>query len=99
MTIPVATALNYTLLIAGGLDDVKAEQPPGTDGFMTVLNWITWGVIILGFAGFLVGAGYLAFASYTGREINGFKGIVLAIIVCILAGSAASIIKIFAPGL
>ena len=88
-------------LIASGADTIaalpnpKPEQPPGTDGFTTLLNWIAWGVIVLGLAGFLASAGYLAFASFTGREINGFKGLVICIIVCILATAAGTIIAVF----
>ena len=50
------------------------EQPPGTDGILTVLNWISWIVIVAGMAGFLISAGTLAFAAFTGREVNSFKG-------------------------
>lgn len=82
-------------VLAGGLPNPKPVQPPGTSGFTTLLNWIAWGVIVLGLAGFLVSAGYLAFASFTGREINGFKGLVIAIIVCILATGAGAIMAVF----
>ena len=77
------------------MPDLNPEQPPGTEGFTTVLNWIVWGVIILGLAGFLCSAGYLAFASFTGREIQGFKGLIIAIIACILATAAGAIIAVF----
>lgn len=88
-------------LIASGADTIAAlpnpnpEQPPGTDGFTTLLNWLAWGAIALGLGGFLASAGYLAFASFTGREINGFKGLVISIIVCILATAAGTIIAVF----
>lgn len=58
-----------------------------------MLNWLSWAVIMLGLAGFLASAGFLAFASFTGREINGFKGLILTIIVCILAIGASAIIQ------
>ena len=80
---------------ASALPDPNPEQPPGTDGFTTVLNWIAWAVIVLGLAGFLCSACFLAFASFTGREINGFKGIVISIIVCILATAAGAIMQVF----
>lgn len=77
------------------LPNPTPEQPPGTEGISTVLNWAAWFVIILGVAGFLGGAGYLAFASFTGREINGIKILVLAIITCVLATAAGTIIAVF----
>lgn len=81
--------------LARVLPDPQPEQPPGVEGFTTVLNWLSWGVITLGLAGFLASAGYLAFAAFTGREITGFKGLVLAIIVCILATGAGAIMRVF----
>lgn len=81
--------------IAAVIPNPTPQQPPGTEGFTIILNWIAWAVIIMGVAGFLSSAGYLAFASFTGREINGFKGLVIALIVCILAVSAGTIINVF----
>jgi hypothetical protein len=52
-------------------------------------------VILLGVAGFLCSAGYLAFASFTGREVQGFKGLVVSLLVCILAVAAGTIINVF----
>lgn len=86
-------------LLTAGFDiiatvpDVSPEEPPGVGGLSTVLNWLSWAVIMLGLAGFLASAGFLAFASFTGREINGFKGLILTIIVCILAIGASAIIQ------
>lgn len=77
------------------LPDPTPEQPPGTEGLTTLLNWGSWVVIFLGLGGFLAAAGYLAFAHFTGREINGFKGLVVSIIVCILATSAGAIVRTF----
>lgn len=81
--------------VAATIPNPTPEQPPGTEGFTTILNWIAWAVIIMGVAGFLVSAGFLAFASFTGREINGFKGLIISLIVCILAISAGTIINVF----
>jgi hypothetical protein len=87
--------LSVSVRAAGVLPNPTPVQPPGTEGFTTLLNYISWGVIALGLAGFLCSAGYLAFASFTGREINGFKGLILAILVCILAASAGTIMQVF----
>lgn len=93
----VLTAALVTLMpeSALALPDLDPEQPPGTEGFTTILNWIVWAVIILGLAGFLCSAGYLAFAAFTGREVQGFKGLIIALIVCILATGAGAIIAVF----
>lgn len=87
--------LTTGISIAGTIPNPTPEQPPGTEGFTTILNWIAWAVIIMGIAGFLASAGFLAFASFTGREINGVKGLIISLIVCILAISAGTIINVF----
>jgi hypothetical protein len=87
--------LNTSVGLASVIPNPTPEQPPGTEGFTTILNWIAWAVILLGVAGFLCSAGYLAFASFTGREVQGFKGLVVSLLVCILAVAAGTIINVF----
>jgi len=86
------TALSHAVV---ALPNPTPQQPPGTEGIITVLNWLSWIVIVAGLAGFLISAGTLAFAAFTGREVNSFKGLVLAIIVCVLASAAGVIIQVF----
>jgi hypothetical protein len=82
-------------LASGILPNPTPEQPPGTEGFTQLLNYGAWVVVYLGLGGFLASAGYLAFAHFTGREINGFKGLVIAIVVCVLASAAGAIVQAF----
>jgi len=84
-----------TTVLGVSLPNPNPEQPPGTEGLTTIINWIAWIALFAGLAGFLASAGYLAFASWSGREMQGVKGLVIAIIVCILVGAAGGIIKIF----
>lgn len=81
--------------LAGVLPNPVPEQPPGTEGITTLLNWISWIVIVLGVVGFLSSAGYLGVAAFTGREVQGFKGLALSIVVCILAVGAGAIMQVF----
>ena len=87
----LAAASTYASVIP----DINPEQPPGTDGFLTIVNYLAWGGIILGVCGFICSAGYLAFASFTGREIQGFKGLIIAILVCVLIAAAGTILAVF----
>jgi len=86
---------NHAGQVVANVPQVDPERPPGTEGFTRLLNWLSWFVIIAGVAGFLASAGYLAFASFTGREVNGFKGLVIAAVVCILATGASAILQVF----
>ncbi|MFC0247003.1 hypothetical protein ACWG8W_12330 [Citricoccus zhacaiensis] len=87
----MATASTFASVIP----NPTPEQPPGTEGITTLLNWISWIVIIIGVAGFLASAGSLVFAAFTGREIQGIKGLAIAIIVCGLATGAGAIMRVF----
>lgn len=84
-----------TTFLGATLPNPNPEQPPGTQGLVTVIDWIAWIALFAGLAGFLASAGYLAFASWSGREMQGVKGLVIAIVVCILVGAAGGIIKVF----
>jgi len=81
--------------VAGVLPNPQPEQPPGTEGITTVINWVAWIALIAGVVGFLGSTAYLGIASFTGREINGLKGLVISIFVCILVGAAGGIMAIF----
>ncbi|VTR76034.1 hypothetical protein [Cellulomonas hominis] len=77
------------------LPDPTPEQPPGTEGVQTLLNWLSWGVMIVGFGVFLGGAGVLGAAAFSGREAKGVKIIVIGMIVGILASAAGAIMRMF----
>ena len=64
--------LAFGIDLVANIPNPTPEQPPGTEGFTTILNWIAWAVILLVIAGFLASAGFLAFAAFTGRVINVF---------------------------
>ena len=86
---------NPTRVLAVPLPNITPEQPPGTDGITTILNWLSWIAIIAGLAGFLISLSVLAFSAWSGREMTGAKGLVIGIVVCILAVGAGGIIQVF----
>ena len=53
------TLIEVATAITGVLPNPEPEQPPGTEGVSTLINWLAWGALILGLAGFLASAGYL----------------------------------------
>ena len=52
------TLIEVATAITGVLPNPEPEQPPGTEGVSTLINWLAWGALILGLAGFLASAGY-----------------------------------------
>lgn len=77
------------------LPNPRPEQPPGTEGVMTLLNWGSWGGIITGLAVFIGGAIYLGWSAFTGREAKGVKIVFVGMVVAILVSAAGGIIRMF----
>lgn len=71
------------------------EAPPGSEGFLRVLNWIFWIVLVAAVAGFLIQVGMLIYNAIRGNAIQGFVGILICVIAAILAGSAVAILNMF----
>ncbi|MGQ4507401.1 hypothetical protein ACUH9Y_08860 [Dermabacteraceae bacterium P13115] len=76
--------------------DVKPEAPPGADSVGTLLNWLTWGVLMLCLGMFIASCGALAWSVFNGGEMRASKGLIITIIASVLVGSAVAIMKIFA---
>lgn len=72
--------------------DPTPTMPPGFDNFTIVLNWVTWAAIIVAFIAFVVAAARLGIA-YRNGEAEGAKGLLLALVACIVIGSAAGIVN------
>lgn len=72
------------------IDDLDPTAPPGFEGLTQILNWVAWGVIAACLLGFLISAARLGIA-YRNGEMEGAKGLVLALIGCVIVGAAAGI--------
>ncbi|OYO21483.1 hypothetical protein CGZ93_10415 [Enemella dayhoffiae] len=73
---------------------VNPTAPPGMDGLTTILNWISWGVLIACVAGFLLGVGILVLSDH-GPETKGGKRIIIALIGAVLVGAMSGIFAAF----
>ncbi|NYI72734.1 hypothetical protein GGQ54_003348 [Naumannella cuiyingiana] len=76
------------------IDDVNPERPPGFEQFTTIINYVAWAAIIICVLGFVVSAARLGIA-YRNGEMEGAKGLVLALVACVIIGGAAGIIEQF----
>lgn len=86
------TMLNLTMM---DLPTPVPEAPPGMDKFTTILNWTLWGVFLVCLGSLIISGGRIAMAHRNGEETQGFKGVVLALVGAIIAGSAATIMTFF----
>lgn len=83
-------------LIPMEIPDPKPVQPPGMEKIATILNWISWGVLMMAVAGFIVSLGMIVVGAVQGRDMHGMKGLVVSLIVCIALGAVGAIIRTFA---
>jgi hypothetical protein len=73
----------------------KPVQPPGMGAFTTILDWISWGVLMIAVAGFLVSLGMIVLGAIQGRDQHGMKGLFVSLIVCIALGAVGAIMRTF----
>lgn len=57
-------------LLASSVPNPSPQAPPGSDGFLTVLNWVFWIALAAGVLGFMI-VGVLMMLSNTGRMSSG----------------------------
>lgn len=71
-----------------------SEAPPGSDHFMTLLNWTFWGVTAIGVLGFLAVAGGMMVSHHRGTGgTTGEHGAKFAMVAggCVIAAAAGPI--------
>ena len=73
--------------------DPSPEQPPGMDGLTTIVNFVAWGVVLVCLLGALGAIGMIGASVYNGRgNSEGFKGLLLALVACVMVGALGGII-------
>lgn len=95
LTLGQSTLTHAGPVIAEGIPQPTPEAPPGSEGFLRVLNWVFWLVLVAAVAGFLIQVGMLIYNAIRGNAIQGFVGILICIVAAILAGSAVAILNMF----
>jgi len=81
-------------LILAEISTPSSVQPPGTEGLMTVMGWVSWGVTFLCIIGIFFVAGKMAFSHRRGEgsEAVGQLGWVMG--ACILIAAAGPIVNV-----
>lgn len=72
--------------------EVQPVQPPGTQGIVTILNWVSWSVFAVCLAGFLIAAGTMAIRHHRGGGTEEMGGLAKAAVATVLAAAASGII-------
>lgn len=75
--------------------DYTPEEPPGMGGLGTIVNFVAWGVLVVCLLGAFGAIGMIGASVYQGRgNSEGFKGLLLALVGCVLVGSIGGIIGV-----
>lgn len=79
-------------LHAGPAFNIQPKQPPQTQGILTILNWVDWGVFAVCLAGFLIAVGMMAIRHHRGGGMEEMGGLGKACIATVLAAAATGIV-------
>ncbi len=83
----------YAAVAIGTQLDPSPEQPPGMGGLSTIVNYVAWGVVLVCLLGALGAIGMIGASVYNGRgSSEGFKGLLLALVGCVMVGAVGGII-------
>lgn len=83
-----------SLIAAGNIPSPHGEQPPGTAGLTTVLNWTFWGVTFLCVVGVLMVAGAMAVSHRRGEGGEHLAKLGWVLGACVLGAAGAQLVNI-----
>ncbi len=87
-------ALHTDQVLAGvgsGIN-INSTQPPGTQGILTVVNYVAWGAFAACLVGFVVAAATMAWKHHRGDEAASMKGLGFSLLGTVLIGAAGAIV-------
>ena len=84
--------LTATVLAQGSGIQINSTQPPGTQGLITVVNYLAWGAFAACLVGFVIAAATLAFKHHRGEEMASMKGLGMSLAGTVLIGAAGAIV-------
>lgn len=95
----LVNATTHAALLVPALPNPDPVQPPGTDGFVTIMGWVKWVALAICILGLILAAAMMAINSRRGEggEHAGRIGMVLAAVIII--GAAGTLVGfLVAPG-
>lgn len=81
-----------TLTLAQAVN-VTPEAPPGANGFLRLIRWLMWGVVLAGVAAIIYAGGKFGWERYNGGTLESPKIVVGALIGGALAATAGTLIN------
>lgn len=90
----MSALLTVLTLVPLDIPGFTPTQPGGFDKVTTLLGYIAWIVIICCAIGFMIAAGKLGLALRNGGEVEGLKGLVLALVGTVLVGGTTTLFNL-----
>ncbi len=87
-----ALSAHLVLAAAGSGININSTQPPGTQGILTVVNYVAWGAFAACLVGFVVAAATMAWKHHRGDEAASMKGLGFSLLGTVLIGAAGAIV-------
>lgn len=75
------------------IGDLTPEAPPRSDGFLRLVRWLLWGVVLAGVAALIYAGGKFGWEKYNGGTLESPKIVVGALIGGVIAMSAGTIMN------
>lgn len=82
----------HPLLVASRVLAI-GQQPPGTNGLTTIIQWLMWSVALLCVGGVLIAAGSMAVAHNRGGDGSQAVGrLGWVLVACVLVGASTAVV-------
>jgi len=85
-----AATQELVLAAAGSGININSTQPPGTQGIITVVNYVAWGAFAACLVGFVIAT--MAWKHHRGEEAASMKGLGMSLLGTVLIGAAGAIV-------
>lgn len=79
------------LLRIAGFPDPNPQQPPGTQGLLNLVSYVSWGFSLVCVVALIVAAGRLAMSHHRGEPAG--MGIVVVMVAAVIGSSAGPILN------
>ncbi|MET8425477.1 MULTISPECIES: hypothetical protein [unclassified Nocardia] len=80
-----------TVVILAQQVQITPEQPPGANGLIKIVNWLSWFVMLAGIAALIYAGGKFAWERWHGGAVEAPKIVLGALVGGIIATSAGTI--------
>lgn len=88
--------VRLSLMEAAGFPNPNAQQPPGVQGLVTLVNYAAWAFTLVCVVAIIIAAGKLAIAHQRGEQPG--TGIVMVLIAAVIGTSAGPILNAVTGG-